>query len=235
MHAFLVSDDEPTAARARQVLLRAGLECPAANVVPLDMAAYHLMHAKPELVVMVLAGDEARGLTVLEDLRGRTQAHLLVVGPTSDAKLVLRTLRAGADDYVDQEELEAELGSVLARWRAGRATKDEAGRVIAVLAPSGGSGSSTVAANVATVLAKEHGTAALVDLKLPVGDLAALLDLRPTHTLADLCRNVSRIDRSLLEGTLVRHASGVSLLAAPLALADAGYINAEGIRQALAL
>src|SRR4051794_28713047 len=121
MQAILISDEQPTADRARQVLLRSGLECPTADVVPLDMAAYQLLHAKPEIVAMVFAGDEARNLSVLEDVRGRTKAHLLVIGPTGDAKLVLRALRAGADDYLDQEEVEAELGSVLARWRAGRA------------------------------------------------------------------------------------------------------------------
>ena len=76
-------------------------------------------------------------------------------------------------------------------WRAELAAQpSEAGRMIAVLAPSGGSGSSTLAVNVATVLAKEHKSAALIDLKLQAGDLAALLDLKPTYTLADLCQNV---------------------------------------------
>jgi pilus assembly protein CpaE len=235
MHALLISDDDQAAARARQVLLQAGLECPIENVVSLALATFHLMHAKPELVVMILPSEARRGLTVLGDFRAKTQAHVLVIGPASDAKLVLGTLRAGADDYVDESELEAELEAVVSRWRAGRATKDEAGRLIAVLSPSGGGGSSTVAANVATVLAKEHGSAMLVDMKFQSGDLSALLDLKPTHTMADLCRNVARMDRTLLEGTLVRHASGVHLLASPLALADAEYVNVEGVRRSLEL
>ena len=40
-----------------------------------------------------------------------------------------------------------------------------------------------------------------------------MLDLKPSHTLQDLCRVAARIDRSLLEQTLARHATGVSLLA----------------------
>jgi pilus assembly protein CpaE len=149
--------------------------------------------------------------------------------------LVLRALRAGADEYIDASELEAELEAALARWRVEAKDHDRAGRVIALLAPSGGSGSSTLAANVATVLAKEHQTSLLMDLKLQSGDLAALLDLKPTHTVADLCQDISRVDRVLFERTLVRHASGVQLLAAPLSLADTGYVNAEGVCQALAL
>ena len=105
--------------------------------------------------------------------------------------------------------------AALGRWRADRRSREEAGKVIAVLAPSGGSGSSTLAVNVATVLAKQHKSAVLIDLKLETGDLAALLDLKPTYTLADLCQNVARMDRSLFERSLARHASGVQLLAPP--------------------
>lgn len=235
MQVYLISDDDTLSARARQVLLRAGLECPVANVVAPDLAAVHLAHAKPELAVLILPADPGRGPALIADLRARTRARLAVVGPIADARRVLQALRAGADDYIDGTELEDELEALVARLRAEHAGAAENGRVIALLAPSGGSGSSTLAANVATVLAKQHGQVALLDLKLEAGDLAALLDLKPKHSLADLCQNASRMDRVLFERTLVRHDSGVHLLASPLALADVRYINAEGIQQALGL
>src|SRR5260370_1015368 len=106
------------------------------------------------------------------------------------------------------------------------------GRVVAVLAPSGGSGSSTLAVNVATVFAKQHQSALLVDLKLEAGDLAALLDLKPTHTLAELCQNAAQMDRVMFEHSLARHPSGVQLLAPPRTLADIQCVTPEGVRQA---
>src|SRR4051794_3169554 len=106
MRTFLISDDDLTGGRARQVLLRAGLDCPTTGAIPLDLAAVHLAHERPELVVVVLSPDTERALAVLQDLRGRTQARVLAVGPASGAKLVLRALRAGADDYVDEDDLE---------------------------------------------------------------------------------------------------------------------------------
>jgi pilus assembly protein CpaE len=115
------------------------------------------------------------------------------------------------------------------------ATSNNAGRTIALLAPSGGSGSSTLAVNMATILAKEHKRAMLFDLKLETGDLAALLDLKPTHTLADLCQNAERMDQIMFERSLVRHASGVHLLAPPRMLPDIAYVTPEGILKALAL
>jgi pilus assembly protein CpaE len=159
----------------------------------------------------------------------------VAIGPAADPKLVLRALREAVDDYLDQAEIETELMAALARWRASLAVQEEAGRVIAVLAPSGGSGSSTLAANLATVLAQQHESAALIDLKLQTGDLAALLDLKPTYTLADLCQNVARMDRTLFERTLVRHASGVSLLAPPRHLDDVARITPDGVHRALNL
>ena len=83
------------------------------------------------------------------------------------------------------------------------------------------------------MLAKEHKSAALVDLKLETGDLAALMDLKPTHTVADLCQNVARIDRVMFEGSLARHSSGVHLLASPLKFSDVPFVTPEGVRKTL--
>ena len=149
--------------------------------------------------------------------------------------MVLRTLRAGASDYVDDGELEVELRSALGRLRTDVSAQAEPARTIAVLAPSGGSGSSTLAVNVATHLAKEHQTALLLDLKLQAGDLTALLDLKPTHTLADLCQNAAHMDRTMLERSLVRHGSGVHLLASPRTFGDVALVSPDGVRQALNL
>jgi pilus assembly protein CpaE len=235
MQAFIVGDHEATAGKVRQVLLREGQDCPPAHVLPLARAAEGLARGRPELLVVVLPPDPQQALAVTEGLQLPAPVRVLVVGPAAEPRLVLRALRGGAHDYVDEADLEAELPAALGRLRVDLASQSEPGRTIAVFAPSGGSGSSTLAVNVATVLAREHQSALLVDLKLEAGDLAALLDLKPTHTLADLCRNAARVDRVMFERLLVRHGSGVHLLAPPRTLADVGHVCPEGIRQALVL
>lgn len=235
MQAFIVSAQDSLSLEVRQLLLNHGQECPAAHVIPLEQASQRLAQESPELLVLILSPDPLRALAVLGELRHRIQGQVLAVGPATDSKLVLRVLHGGADDFVDEAELEIDLEAALSRQQTQGATQGEPGRVIAVLAPSGGSGSSTLAVNVATVLAKEHKTALLVDLKLEAGDLAALLDVKPTHTLADLCLNARRVDRVMFEHSLVRHASGVQLLAPPGALVDVPHVTPEGIRQALSL
>src|SRR3954469_5963532 len=141
MDIYLISDHDSTGARVREVLLKEGLNLPVSNVVSLDLAAQRLTKARPDLLFVVLQPDPEHALATLARLPVQEPTRVLVVGPASDSKLVLRALRGGADDYVDEHELEAELKPALARYRAGMAAQEEAGRLIVVLAPSGGSGS----------------------------------------------------------------------------------------------
>jgi pilus assembly protein CpaE len=238
MNVFLICDDEKLGGEVRKILLREGVDCPASNVIRVELTPQHLARTPADLAVVVLPEDPERSVGMLEwveKLPRLSGQHILAIGPAADPKVVLRTLRGGVDDYLDENELDAELTAAIGRWRASRAKQEQAGHVIAVLAPSGGSGSSTLAANIATVLARQHESAALVDLKLYTGDLAALLDLKPAYTLADLCINVARLDRTLFERSLVRHDSGVSLLAPPRHFDDVARITPEGVHQALTL
>jgi pilus assembly protein CpaE len=235
MRTFIVSDHSAISQRVRQALLARGQDCPADHVFSIQGAAERLARTPAELLVFVLSPEPDRALGVLSDLHLLSPARALVVGPASNSRLVLLALRAGAADYIEEGDLESELPLALGRLSAGLPSQGEPGRTIAVLAPSGGSGSSTVAVNVAAVLAGKHGSVLLCDLKLTTGDLASLLDVQPTHTLAELCENAARMDRIMLNRSLVRHSSGVHLLAPPRSFGDVRMVTVEGVRQAMAL
>jgi pilus assembly protein CpaE len=239
MRVLIASDDQLLAQRAQTVLVEQGFDCPAGHLVPLDSIADRSGLAHPDLIVFVLPGDPRAGLPTLRETRNTLpHVRVLALGPATDPKLILETLKQGADEFLDRESAEPELSSALDRYRSLHIRREEgpkAGRVIALLAPSGGSGSSTLAASISTVLAQEHGDCGLIDLRLGVGDLAAMFDLRPVRTLADLCEHVTRLDQSLFEQFLVRHASGVWLLAAPSQTADLSRVTSKGVRRALAL
>jgi pilus assembly protein CpaE len=236
MPAFIVSDSESTSAKVREVLLFAGQDCPTSHIFSLDQAPFRLAKEQPDLVVVAMPSDPERGLTVLGIVRDITEGRVLAVGPTSDSKLVIRALRGGADDYVDATDLEAELEAALARLAAGSSEQQkESGRLVVFLAPNGGCGASTLCVNVAATLAKEHKSVGLFDLKLETGDLAALLDVQPAFTLADLCQNISRLDRVMFERSLVKHPCGIHLLAPPRLYSDVEHVTSDGLRQALSL
>jgi pilus assembly protein CpaE len=235
MQTFIISDHPTIGQRVRQALLARGEDCPPDHVFAVQGAAERLARMPVELLVSVLSPDPDRALGVLSDLHLLSPARALVVGPASNSRLVLLALRAGAADYIEEGDLETELPLALGRLSAGLPSRGEPGRTIAVLAPSGGSGSSTVAVNLAAVLAGKHGSVLLCDLKLTTGDLASLLDVQPTHTLAELCENAARMDRIMLNRSLVRHSSGVHLLAPPRSFGDVRMVTVEGVRQAMAL
>ncbi|WP_435011145.1 AAA family ATPase [Tundrisphaera lichenicola] len=236
MPAFIVADQGAIASRIREVLKFGGQDAPASNILSTDLAASRLAReSSVDLVVVALSPEIEPGLELLPSLFRIAPGRILAVGPTADTRLVLRALRAGAADYVDAAELEVELEAAIRRIGEASRTPSEPGRLIAVLSPNGGSGASTLAANLAVCLAKEHKTAALVDMKLESGDLASLLDLKPTYTLADLCQNLSRLDRDMFERSVVKHDSGVSLLASPFHISDVARIRPEGVTQAILL
>jgi pilus assembly protein CpaE len=59
--------------------------------------------------------------------------------------------------------------------------------------------------------------------------------LRPEYRLGEICRNVRRLDENMFRQSLVRHASGVHLLAAPIDPESRDDVTPQGVRQVLRL
>lgn len=239
MRILIASDRNRDAQRVREVLSRMGVDCPSGQGVPLELAADRASRLLPDVLILSLPEDPAVGLETIRETKSTVpNVYALVVGPATDPKLILQALHVGADEFLDDTILDSELVDALQRFKTRETALPELaapGRVISVMAPSGGSGSSTVAANVATVLAGKAGECGLIDLRLRAGDLASMLDVRPTHNIADLCDHLGRLDQCLFEQFFVRHACGVSLLAAPVEFDDAARVSGRGVRRALAL
>src|SRR6266853_1119710 len=89
-------------------------------------------------------------------------------------------------------------------------------RIITVTGPRGGCGKTVLATNLAVAMARESEKIALIDLNLWGGDIAMLLDMTPRRTLGDLLPGFGGIDYDVVEAMMVKHATGVSVLAAPL-------------------
>ncbi len=98
-----------------------------------------------------------------------------------------------------------------------------AGRIILVSKARGGIGATTLAVNLALEMqvqaAKRHGAVggrvALVDLDVQLGNAGSLLDLADRGGMLALARLGSEPDGQAVRHAIVRHASGLSVLAAP--------------------
>ncbi|HEV3443363.1 MAG TPA: hypothetical protein VG099_01915, partial [Gemmataceae bacterium] len=150
MRALIVSHDimEAVSSKLRGIL-RAQVDTQGPATSTFEGAENALYQVRPEMVVVALSPDPERGLEMLRKLRGEMTGYLLAAGQTADSKLILRALHAGADQYLDEADLEAGLESVLARLQIKQEANAPPGRLLALLAASGGSGASSLAANLA--------------------------------------------------------------------------------------
>ncbi len=239
MRVLIASDNVAAASRIQEVLSKNSLECPTGYSVSLELAADRASRLVPDLSVLVLPSDGNGGLEALREIRNTVhQGEVLAIGPATDPKVILKTLHEGADEFLDEAFLETELGAALARFRAKQVSVpgiQRAGRVISVLSPSGGSGSSMLASNLSAVLASRYETCGLIDLKLSAGDLPSMLDLQPAHTMVDLCDRISRVDQSMFEQFFEQHPKGIHLLAAPREYAQVAKISDKVVRRILAM
>jgi pilus assembly protein CpaE len=110
------------------------------------------------------------------------------------------------------------------------------GQIIAVFSGKGGTGKSVIATNLAVALAASgERRVCLVDLDLAFGDVAIMLELAPTRTIASAIPVADRIDETGLRTLLTRHRSGVDTLLAPVQPADAEQISRDLIAEILHL
>jgi len=207
--------DNPLANRLCQALERFS-DCQCHGIIAWEQVETSAPISKAQVVLVCLSSEQ--DLNIMRKVRALHSGVIVAVAPILEPKFILKTLRSGADHFIDQEELETELNAVFGRL-SNNQSKVCQGRVIAVLPASGGCGASTIAVNLAAVLASDKQPCGLIDLNADRGDLATLLDLQPDFTLADLCVNEPRLDDAMFEKMLATHSCGVRLLASPLDLA----------------
>jgi pilus assembly protein CpaE len=195
----------------------------------------------PDLVIPRVAG--------IISFRSRCAVIMVVYELTAD--VLQRALRAGVNDVVAVSAEDAELLDAIRRAAARVAARppvDTAGpvatggagtpgKIVTVFCTKGGAGKSVVATNLAVTLAKRTiQPVVLVDADLQFGDVALMLQLQPTHTIAEAAQAGDRLDGTLLENLLLRHpASGLLVLAAPTEPSSADQIGRADLTRILSV
>lgn len=146
---------------------------------------------------------------------------MIAVGTNLPAPLLLHAIRAGCVEYLARPLDQQELNAALLRFEQFMAIappeQNSTGRVMAFFGAKGGVGSTTLAVHLATHLVLSHRRKTLlIDHKHQLGHVALYLGLENKHYHFDeLLRNVDRLDAELLSGYLLRHSSGLDVLASP--------------------
>lgn len=156
---------------------------------------------------------------------------------TTSPDFLIHSMRAGVREVLPSPVPPAALVAAVERVqakRSGTAARRQ-GQVLAFMPCKGGSGATFLATNLASQLA-ETRPVLLIDLNLQFGDaLSYVHDGRPPATLADVCKEIHRLDATLLAASTVKVAPNFSILPAPDDLGQAVEIRPEHLDALLAL
>ena len=193
---------------------------------------------RPSAIIINLDNMGEPGVKLVQRVVNEfTNTAVICSSRDSSPDLILRSMRAGARDFIRLPINEDELATVIERTNqfALEHAQDEPakrGRAIAVFSSKGGCGVSLIATNLAVL---QTSPTCLLDLNLQSGDLELMLGVRPKFSLADIVENRERLDDALLASYLTQRSKNVSLLAAPIKAESAEDIEPRHIYEVMEL
>jgi pilus assembly protein CpaE len=158
------------------------------------------------------AVDVAEDVKRLREIGG---APLILAAYGEPNGIVETGLAVGAADVLVLPQ-SAETLMFALRKAARVATATQAGKVVTVFSPKGGSGKTVLATNLAVAAARSGQETLLIDLDLQFGDSALTLAVAPRATIADLAASAGDMDGEKLKAFVSTDPrTGVAVLPAP--------------------
>lgn len=215
----------------------------------------------PDVVLMDINMPDIDGITATETIRQKSpHIQVVILSVQGDQNYMRRAMLAGARDFLTKPPMGDELISALrragemARMERSKSVASRAmpavpgggpvamsgmaalaqGKVVTVYSPKGGTGTTTLAVNLALALHNEDTRVVLVDANLQYGDVAVFVNEQGKNTILDLAPRVDELDPDVVEEIMLKHeASGVHILAAPQRPEMAEKISADQFTKVL--
>ncbi len=200
----------------------------------------------PDLAVVDIRSGSSTSVEAIERLRASwPPTAIFAVAASAEPDQILRAMRAGANEYLawSFEETGATLSETFqtALKRSverNRPAKDStrSGATLSFFGVKGGAGTTTLAVNSAIDIARlSKRPTVIVDLHQFVGEVSLFLGVRPRFTVIDALDNLHRLDQEFLRELVVRHKSGLDILAGGDQIDRPGIHDAPGVEQLLQL
>ena len=172
----------------------------------------------PDLVIVDIRGDASSSMSSIERLRaGAAGAGIFAVAMAADPDLILQSMRAGANEFFtwppDEETFHGAVRRTAGRRETAQGAKPSATTLV-FFGAKGGAGTTTLAVNCGVEIARLTKRATIiVDLKPGLGEVALFLGIRQRYSLIDALDNLHRLDKDFLRELVVKHKSGLDILA----------------------
>ncbi len=191
---------------------------------------------RPEVVLLALKEPVDRAIRTLAALRSQLpDSQLLVYSNLTDLRVMRQVMQIGVADFLPLPLDQADLLAVLDPEEASAAAPSASattGVVLTVFGAKGGIGKSTIATNLAALLATNTDLSVLImDMDTRFGDIGIMMDIEARFTVSDLASSVDDLDRETFRGALVRHDCGAYVLAAPKHPSEWRNVSAEQMTQ----
>lgn len=232
---ILLSDDQSAAHELRQAITADGrLRLVASSEEAEDVYA-KIMRLRPAVLFVALDASAEAGLALVERVAAECPLMpIICASRNSSSELILRTVRAGAREFLplplDRRECQTAFDRTVQLCAGQADTGKQKGRVVAVFSSKGGCGTSFIAANFAAATGRPT---VIVDLNLQAGDLDIYLGVEPKYSITDFIANRERLDDALLASYLVPLSPSLSFLPAPREVATAEDVQPEDIREVI--
>jgi Flp pilus assembly CpaE family ATPase len=187
-----------------------------------------------DAILLDLNLPDSRGIETFSKLRAhRGDVALIVLTASEDEELAFAALREGADEYlvkgdVSGPALARRLRYAVERRQAKAQERSTSTRPIVVgfIGVKGGTGTTTVALNVAAAMAKQNRSTIAVELKPDYGTFSFQLKHTPGTNLSSLCAlGAAGIDAAGVASRLCNFPLGLRVLFGPQAPEEFGEID----------
>jgi pilus assembly protein CpaE len=201
-----------------------------------------VLQTQPDIALVSLDSDPTKALSIVAKLSQEVPTcAMLVLSSSSEGSLILQAMRNGAKEFLALPLRLEDLLSALDRIQSSSGSRREDGQVrssqiVTVAGVSGGVGCTSLAINLACILASNpKNSVAIIDMDFALGDADVWLDIIPEYTIQDVAENITRLDYALLKRSLTKHSCGVFLLPRPVHFDDKFKISADNLRRVVAL
>jgi pilus assembly protein CpaE len=172
----------------------------------------------PDVIIVDIREDPSLAMAAVERLRAESPAAgIFAVALSADPDLILQAMRAGANEFFIWPPAEETFHGAVRRTAARRETiqgSRPTATTLVFFGAKGGAGTTTIAVNCGVELARLSKKATvIIDLKPGLGEVALFLGIRPRYSILDAIDNLHRLDREFLKELVVKHKSGLDILA----------------------